>query len=82
MTSVPHPFERFGDLTESDYRLIEVYQRVGVSLDQLPYTAAFEQIFKALEEQGEKRDRAAVFQRFLYIRKSGRLPRIDMGKAG
>ena len=82
MTSLPNPFEQGGELNDSDYRLIQLYQREGMPLDRLPYTAEFERIFAGMQQASDSRDRAAIYQRLLYIRKSGRLPRFDLGKTG
>jgi hypothetical protein len=71
-----------GDLTARDFALIELYLREGQPLDRLPYTESFDRIYSGYLKVEPGCDRAAVWQRLLYIRKSGRLPRHDFGQTG
>ena len=71
-----------GDLTPSDFVLIQLYLREGQPLDRLPYTEPFERIYTGYSAVEPTSDRATVWQRLLYIRKSGRLPRHDFGQTG
>jgi hypothetical protein len=66
--------------TSDDDLLISVFARQGRTLDDLPYTEAFEAIYEAMTagEPGGV-DRATLFHRLHNIRKAGRLPR--MGRA-
>ncbi len=57
-----------------DTDLVNEFVKAGVPVDRLAYSAQFEEIFKKLEAKGDKRDRAAMYQRLLNLRKSGRLP--------
>ncbi|MGB0766781.1 MAG: hypothetical protein ACPGYV_03625 [Phycisphaeraceae bacterium] len=70
--------------TNDDDLLISVYQKQGRTLDDLPYTDAFEALYASMYGGGAGADehvpdRAAVFHRLHNLRKAGRLPR--MGRA-
>lgn len=56
-----------------DELLVSVYQKVGRTLDDLPYTPEFERIFSAC---GDDMNRAALFRRLHNLRKAGKLPRL------
>lgn len=59
-----------------DAMLVSVYQRMGRTLDDLPYTPELETICEAV---GRTEDARAVFHRLHNLRKAGKLPR--MGRA-
>jgi hypothetical protein len=59
----------------ADAALVEAYRATGVTLDALPYTAAFESLHAAVRG-AVAGDRAAVFHRLHNLRKAGRLPRL------
>lgn len=80
MTDQSDIFGSRGDLTSSDFVLVELYLREGQPLDRLPYTEHFERIYSGYLRVEPTRDKAFVWQRLLYIRKSGRLPRHDFGQ--
>ncbi len=66
--------------TSDEALLISVYQRVGRTLDDLPYTDDFEAIYTAMYGP-EGRDaqgvtRTDVFHRLHNLRKAGKLPRL------
>lgn len=61
-----------------DELLISVYQKVGRTLDDLPYTQEFEKIFAAC---GDDTTRAALFRRLHNLRKAGKLPRLGRAAA-
>ncbi len=66
--------------TNDEAELVSVYQRVGRTLDDLPYTDEFEQVYTAMYGP-EGRDahgvsRADVFHRLHNLRKAGKLPRL------
>lgn len=66
--------------TSDDDLLISVYQKQGRTLDDLPYTEAFEAIYTDMYGDAEDGPpRAAVFHRLHNLRKAGKLPR--MGRA-
>lgn len=66
--------------TNDDDLLISVYQKQGRTLDDLPYTDAFESLFEAIYAGDEDApSRAEVFRRLHNLRKAGKLPR--MGRA-
>jgi hypothetical protein len=63
-------------LSSDDQRLIEAYKATGKTVDELPYTTDFDDLMKKLEKQNAGlSEKHAVYQRLLYLRKSGRLPR-------
>jgi hypothetical protein len=63
-------------LDEQDQALIREYVSAGRTLDDLPYTAEFEAIFKAAGGEQTGRDRRAVFHRLHNLRKAKKLPRL------
>lgn len=70
--------------TNDDDLLISVYQKQGRTLDDLPYTDAFETLYRSMyggddEAQGYQPSRAEVIHRLQNLRKAGKLPR--MGRA-
>ncbi|MFK7790233.1 MAG: hypothetical protein AB8C95_12170 [Phycisphaeraceae bacterium] len=66
--------------TSDDDLLISVYQKQGRTLDDLPYTDAFETLYSSMYgDDGDAPSRAKVFHRLHNLRKAGKLPR--MGKA-
>lgn len=68
--------------TGDDDLLTSVYQKQGRTLDDLPYTDAFESIYTAMygdEDAPGQPTRAQVFHRLHNLRKAGKLPR--MGRA-
>jgi len=68
--------------TNDDDLLISVYQKQGRTLDDLPYTDAFESLYTAMygdESEPHAPNRAEVFHRLHNLRKAGKLPR--MGRA-
>ena len=66
--------------TSDDDLLISVYQKQGRTLDDLPYTDAFETIYTSMYGDAEDAPlRAQVFHRLHNLRKAGKLPR--MGRA-
>lgn len=69
--------------TSDDDLLISVYQKQGRTLDDLPYTNAFETLYTSMygeaEDAAGQPTRAQVFHRLHNLRKAGKLPR--MGRA-
>jgi len=66
--------------TSDDDLLISVYQKQGRTLDDLPYTDAFERIYIAMYgDADDAPSRSRVFHRLHNLRKAGKLPR--MGRA-
>jgi len=65
-------------LSSEDEQLVDAYERVGVSLDKLPYTEHFDRIVRMLGySDADTQDRKyMVHQRLLRLRKAGRLPRV------
>lgn len=63
-------------LPDADERLVSVYARAGRTLDDLPYTPDFEDIYQRLGEHGDDRSRQEIFRRLHNLRKAGRLPRL------
>ncbi|MFN3166780.1 MAG: hypothetical protein ACE37H_06920 [Phycisphaeraceae bacterium] len=67
--------------TSDDDLLISVYQKQGRTLDDLPYTEAFEAIYAAMYGDADDANaytptRAEVFHRLHNLRKAGKLPRL------
>jgi len=76
----PMPDDVLFPVSDDDL-LISVYQKQGRTLDDLPYTDAFEWLYAAMYDgEDEPPSRADVFHRLHNLRKAGRLPR--MGRAG
>ena len=66
--------------TSDDDLLISVYQKQGRTLDDLPYTEAFEALYTSMYgDVDDAPPRASVFHRLHNLRKAGKLPR--MGRA-
>lgn len=66
--------------TSDDDLLISVYQKQGRTLDDLPYTDAFETLYTSMYgDADDAPTRASVFHRLHNLRKAGKLPR--MGRA-
>ena len=63
--------------TSDEALLISVYQRAGRTLDDLPYTEQFEQLFTAMYGRDAPGvTRASLFHRLHNLRKAGKLPRL------
>lgn len=75
--------------TNDDELLINVYQKQGRTLDDLPYTDEFETLYTAMygpdgrdaPGHAENFTRAKVFHRLHNIRKAGRLPKLGRAKS-
>jgi argininosuccinate lyase len=63
----------------ADQKLVEVYEQVGRTLDDLPYTAEFDRIYRALDAEGMGLSRHDVLHRLHNLRKAGRLPKAGKG---
>jgi len=63
-------------LSDDDKRLADEYLLLGIPLDRLAYTSAFDDMYERLQAAGEKRAKVDVWRRLLTLRKSGRLPRV------
>jgi hypothetical protein len=68
-------------LAPEDQRLVEAYLRTNRPLDELPYSEAFELLFRSLNQPDTTEARHSVFQRLLRLRKTGRLPRLGRSSA-
>jgi hypothetical protein len=63
-------------LSPEDQQLIEAYRQNGRTVDELPYTVQFDQLMETLgKKDASLSEKHATYQRLLYLRKSGRLPR-------
>ncbi len=63
-------------LSLEDQQLIDAYRQNGRTVDELPYTIHFDQLMENLgKKEASLNEKHAVYQRLLYLRKSGRLPR-------
>ena len=65
-------------LSAEDQRLVEAYTHAGRALDDLPYTEQFEDLFARLGLKDTLENRHSVFKRLLRLRKTGRLPRLNV----
>jgi hypothetical protein len=63
-------------LTAEDERLGDAYMHVGRPLDDLPYTDDFEKLAQILGISDQLDSRHSLFKRLLWLRKTGRLPRL------
>jgi hypothetical protein len=63
--------------------LIELYQRVGRTADDLPYTPHFESLYEpyAARYVEPKPTRAEVWRHLLNLRKAGKLPKLGEAKS-
>ncbi len=75
-------FSRDDAMSEADLVLIRAYRKQGVLVDWLPYSKEFEAIFSEVQESGDTRDRGQIYRRLLNLRKSGRLPPVQLGMTG
>ena len=66
--------EEKAPLSLEDQELISAYQRIGRSLDFLPYSEDFDRLMDELGKPKTPVLKHAVFQRLLGLRKRGRLP--------
>ena len=82
MTDQPHEFDRHGDLNELDQLLMALYVRHATPVDSLAYSDAFEHIYIELQKAGDRRPKGDVYRRLLMLRKSGRLPRLELHLGG
>lgn len=64
--------------TPEEERLVELYQKMGMPLDRLPYTTEFDELFNEFTKQFPRphnnEGRREVLQRLLNMRKAGKLP--------
>jgi len=65
--------------TKRDQDLVNAYEILGVTLDALPYTDAFEKLMARVKLTDAEAEHRAVFHRLHNLRKAGKLPR--MGRA-
>ena len=69
-------------LSAEDQKLRDAYVLVGQPVDQLPYTAAFDKLVAMLGAQDTPAERYSIFQRLLFLRKRGLLPRVGSTASG
>jgi len=71
----------FGGISRDaqDEAIVRAYEAVGMTLDALPYTEAFEKLMTAVRRKDPDAAHRAVFHRLHNLRKAGKLPR--MGRA-
>jgi len=75
MTNLKDDFWSVRELTSEELILVEVYQRSGRSVDDLPYTDEFEQICKELKAS-DPIEKHQLFRKLLSLRKQGLLPNV------
>jgi hypothetical protein len=63
--------------------LIELYQKVGRTADDLPYTPHFESLYQPYVQRAPepRPTRAEVWRHILTLRKSGKLPRLGEARS-
>jgi hypothetical protein len=62
--------------------LIEIYQRIGRTADDLPYTPQFEKLWNEyVARQEPKPSRLEVWRQLLNLRKAGKLPRLGEARS-
>lgn len=65
-------------LDPADQPLIDAYVLAGRFVDDLPYTEEFEALCARLGVASTNEARHEVFRNLLRLRKTGRLPRLDL----
>jgi len=63
-------------LTDDEQRLVLAYERIGVPLDKLAYTAEFDRLVQMVGKPDTLDEKYFAYQRLLNLRKRSRLPRI------
>ena len=63
-------------LTDEEQRLVDAYEKIGVPVDKLAYSADFDRIIEMLGKPSTLNEKYLVFQRLLSLRKRSRLPRL------
>jgi catechol 2,3-dioxygenase-like lactoylglutathione lyase family enzyme len=62
--------------------LIEIYQKIGRTADDLPYTPQFEKLYQSYtSSQNPKPTHEEVWRHLLNLRKSGKLPRLGEARS-
>lgn len=69
-------FKEAPKLSDQDQELIRRYSHSGRPVDDLPYTAEFEQICRDVYGNASQQTLRTAFHRLLNLRKARRLPRI------
>ncbi|MEM1071502.1 MAG: hypothetical protein AAGB48_09420 [Planctomycetota bacterium] len=64
------------DRASADAALVRAYERAGRTLDDLPYTDAFESLIAEMRTVEPHAEHRAVFHRLHNLRKAGKLPRL------
>ena len=82
MTDQPHEFDQQGDLGALDQLLMALYVRHATPVDSLAYSETFDRIYEEPQKGGDRRSKGEVFRRLLMLRKSSRLPRLDLRMGG
>jgi argininosuccinate lyase len=59
----------------ADQKLVEIYEQVGRTLDDLPYTPEFDRIYRAVDAESMGMSRHDMLHRLHNLRKAGRLPK-------
>ena len=69
--------------SDRDQRLTELYKLCGRTVDDLPYTPEFEDLYQRSGGDGTWQDRRACFRRLQGLRKANRLPAMGLrGESG
>lgn len=82
MTHAGNEFEEQEREEAADRQLIGLYLRYGVPVDSLAYSGEFERLYAEFHAGGDARSKGEVYRRLLMLRKSGRLPRLEIRSDG
>ncbi len=74
------PFQEI-EPSKEDQLLVSLYENAGRTVDDLPYTVAFEDLFAKYDKEHPGSTMQVVFRRLLNLRKAGRLPRLGISGA-
>lgn len=72
----PEIFKNVPSLSEHDKLLVELYERAGRTLDDLPYTDDFDVICASVRAKFPEQKPRQVIDRLFRLRKAGLLPRL------
>lgn len=74
-------FSEAPSLSERDQSLVEAYEQMGRTLDDLPYTQDFDRLVARVQHDFPEMDERQIFQRLSNLRKAGRLPKLGKGRS-
>lgn len=74
-------FQGAPQLSDSDKAIVDAYARIGRTLDDLPYTPDFEELFDAVKGAAVWHSRWELLHRLQNLRKAGKLPRLGRAES-